>query len=849
MSLLRDYAASLAQPTLPFGPGDGDPAVRFDEVVSPDGSLRPAWKGMAALTVDLTASDFERVDGEIVTLLADDGVTYGNPEAGSQPWQLDPMPLVLDAATWSRLEVGLAQRTELLNAVLADIYGDQRLLAEGLIPAAAIFAHAGYTRPIARATGFDPHPLILSGTDLGRDAAGDWRVLTDRVQAPSGLGYAMANRRVISRVIPELYDEAGLHRMEPYFTALRSALLQAAPSNVADPRVVVLSPGTHSETAYDQAFLANILGFPLVQGGDLVVRDGWVWMKPSGFPRHAPTERVDVILRRVDADWCDPLELRGNSQLGVAGLTEAVRRGRVRLVNGLGAGVLENPALMPFMPAVCERVLGEQLRLPSVPTWWCGSAEGRDAVLDALATDRAAIIVREIDGRAADLAELDADEVRARILAAPHRYVGQERLPLSQAPGWGDAGRSSGTVAPYPVVLRTFTVRDGAAYRPLVGGLATLVDDARTAPSTKDVWVLKASPTDPDQGLAGVAPLSVPRAVPMLGPRALEDMFWVGRYGERAEDLIRLVITAHAHAEQLDFSSSAQGDAALAALIGALRRLCGTRWSDPDAELRSLLLDVDRPGSSAHSLDKLRDALEGVRDQLSGDTWRVFGITDAAMKLLRVSRRSPQIADSAGRMLSGLLSLQGVTANMMRDDGWHAIEIGRYLERSVQVCSLLAATTTVPDGPGVERAVLSGVLMAAESAVTHRRRYRGGVRASGVLELLLSDPDNPRSVGFCLARLRYHLGELSASTGSTRPERLLEHLEESLEETDIAALAASEAGSRPRLAAFLSDTRAHLHQLGDAIAHLHFEGGPLPQSLSSLALVEVGGMETPGGPT
>ncbi len=259
-------------------------------------------------------------------------------------------------------------------------------------------------------------------------------MLTDRVQAPSGLGYAMENRRVLSRVLPELYEEAGLHRMEPYFSALRSALLQAAPSEVADPRVVVLSPGTHSETAYDQAFIANILGFPLVQGEDLVVRDGWVWMKPAGFPQHEPHERVDVILRRVDAEWCDPLELRAGSQLGVAGLTEAVRRGRVRLVNGLGAGVLENPGLMPFMPAVCERLLGEQLRLPSVPTTWCGDPEGLAAVLAAVEADPTGYIVRQIDGRAADLVDLDPAQLRDRICSAPHRFVGQERLPLSQAP-------------------------------------------------------------------------------------------------------------------------------------------------------------------------------------------------------------------------------------------------------------------------------------------------------------------------------------------------------------------------------------------------------------------------------
>lgn len=836
MSLLRDYAAAISQPTLPLTGSGG----RFDEVVGADGALRPAWKGMAAIAVDLTSAELGRIDGEITTLLADDGATYGNPEAGSQPWQLDPMPLVLDAATWARLEVGLAQRTELLNALLADIYGEQRLLAEGVIPSAVVFGHAGYTRPIVRTRGFDPHPLILSSTDLGRDAAGEWRVLTDRVQAPSGLGYAMENRRVLSRVLPELYEGAGLHRMEPYFSAVRSALLQAAPADAADPRVVVLSPGTHSETAYDQAFIANILGFPLVQGEDLVVRDGWVWMKPAGFPQHAPHERVDVILRRVDAEWCDPLELRAGSRLGVAGLTEAVRRGRVRLVNGLGAGVLENPGLMPFMPAVCERLLGEQLRLPSVPTQWCGDPESLDAVLAAVDSDPSSVIVRRIDGRAAELTALESAQLRREVLSTPHLFVGQERMPLSQAPAWGDAGRASGRANPNPLVLRAFTVRDGAIYRPLVGGLATLVDDRKAAPSTKDVWVLKGTPSDPDQGIVEVPALPLARAVPVLSPRAVEDLFWSGRYTERAEDLVRLVITAGAYAEQLDYSSSVEGGAALRALIGALQRLCGTRWLDADLEQRSLLLDADRPGSAAHSLERLRDALEGVRDQLSVDTWRAFGSTDRAMKALRGSRR-PQIAESASRMLGGILSLQGVTANMIRDDGWHAIEAGRYLERSLQVCSLLAATTTVSFGVGVDRAVLGGVLMAAESSVTHRRRFRGSVRAADVLELLLADPDNPRSISFSLARLRFHLSQLAASTGSTRPERLLEHLEDAIEGVDIATLTAPVDGRRPRLDEFLAETREQLHRLGDAIVHLHFEGGPQPQPISSLLLTEIMG--------
>ncbi|WP_372734790.1 circularly permuted type 2 ATP-grasp protein, partial [Nocardioides sp.] len=280
MTVLRDYASALSQPAL-VGATETEP-TRYDEVVGPDGALRPAWTGLAELAVRITAADLRRADGDITAFLADDGVTYARPGEGQGPWQLDPVPLIIDAESWKPLEVGLAQRAELLNAVLADLYSEQRLLREGIVPPAVVFGHSGFTRVVARASTHDPRPLVFSATDLGRDADGHWRVLGDRAQAPSGIGYAMENRRVVSRVMPELYRRAGLHRMEPYFWALRSALLQSAQGDRADPRVVVLSPGTHSETAYDQAFVASALGFPLVQGSDLVVRDGWVWMKQPG---------------------------------------------------------------------------------------------------------------------------------------------------------------------------------------------------------------------------------------------------------------------------------------------------------------------------------------------------------------------------------------------------------------------------------------------------------------------------------------------------------------------------------------------------------------------------------------
>ena len=841
MSVLRDYAAALTQPTLPFASG-GQAAARFDEVIDPDGSLRAPWKRLADAAVELTPEALSRVEDEIARFIADDGVQYASTGANARPWQLDPVPLVIDAPAWAKLEVGLAQRAELLNALLVDLYGERRMLAKGLIPATAVFGHGGYTRAAAsgpRETA-DKRPLLIAGTDLGRDASGEWRVIGDRVQAPSGLGYAVENRRVISRVLPELYREAELHRLEPYYTALRETLLNAAPDASDDPLVVVLSPGTHSETAYDQASLANLLGFPLVQGDDLVVRDGEVWVKPAGWPHAAPSERVHVILRRVDPDWCDPLELRGDSQLGVAGLVEAVRRGSVRVVNGLGAGVLENPALHAFMPAVCEALLGEQLRLPSVPAWWGGDPDALDSLLARLSDGDETLGLRRLDG--ARTGARTPRRKAALLRADPRGHVVIERLPLSQGPVWSSgAGGAYGEATPQPLVLRTFTVDYHSAYRPLFGGIATVSGHAAADLISKDVWILKVDAEDADQGLAAITPLPVVASVPMPAPRALDDMYWAGRYAERTEDLLRIVLEAHVRLTPPSPLEPAVAGVGAAELMSALQRLTGHWWDGPEDELRSVLLDDDRPGGAAHSLGRMRGALEGVRDQLSGDTWRLFGSSERALRALRGGLRSRQIAETAEQLLTGILAFQGVTASMMRDPAWHAIEAGRYLERALQLCSLLAAALAPATARELERPVLEAVLTAAESSVTYRRRYRGRARTQGVLELLLAEPDNPRSLLFALTRLRFHLEGLPLSTGSTRPERLVDELRAAVESLDAGELAVAHGEGRSTLDGFLAEASAQLTQISDAITALHLTGGPPRLPLAARSFVEVTG--------
>ncbi|MFL6156563.1 MAG: circularly permuted type 2 ATP-grasp protein [Marmoricola sp.] len=806
MTVLRDYAAVLSQPTLTGS------APRYDEVVAPDGSLRPSWKGLAEIAVTLTQADLSRLDEEIRRFLNNDGVTYARPGQEPGPWQLDPVPLVISAAEWAPLEVGLAQRAELLNAVLVDLYGEQRLLREGLVPPEVVFGHAGFVRTMARGATRDVRPLVIAAADLGRTAAGEWTVLSDRAQAPSGIGYAIENRRVISQVLPALYREAGLHRVRPFLDAFRSALMQAAEAEVLDPRVVVLTPGTHSETSYDQANVAASLGFPLVRGSDLVVREGRVFLREYA----GALVQVDVILRRVDASWTDPLELRADSQLGVPGLSEAVRRGTVRIVNGLGAGVLENPGLIPFLPAASEALLGESLRLPTVPTWWCGdpaSAAHVLANLDSLA-------VRAIDRPGADLSGEPADLVRAQIRSNPHRFVGQERLELSQAPAY-----SFGALAPQPLTLRTFTLRSGSAYRPMVGGLASTQGFATAA--SKDVWVLKANPEEADADRSELLTLASVQARPPVVARALDDLFWFGRYTVRAEDTLRMLLAAHALSEDYLSRPWSAGGQASTVMLDALSVLTGPPAApeDVDKHLRSILLDASLPGSVAQSVTALRDCAQGVRDQLSLDVWKAFASYDRASWELVRHEHSYQVSESAGRMLNSTMALHGVTANMMRDEGWRMIHVGGWVERALQVTQLLRLVI-VRHGMDVDRMVLNQTLLAADSSVTHRRRYRGYVRPRTILDLLLTDPENPRSLIFALTEMRHHLGALKASTGSTRPERLLDELIEDCTSGDPTALIALDGETRPHLVKHLDHLTRQLSRLADSVPGVHFETGP-----------------------
>ncbi|HEY5822127.1 MAG TPA: circularly permuted type 2 ATP-grasp protein [Propionibacteriaceae bacterium] len=870
MTVLGRYLASAQQFDLL------EPRRGFDEFVAPDGTVRSGWASVVDGLDEFAETDLLHASREVARLLEDDNVTYTPsptstvsiadpagttpallPVTEPKPWRLDPMPLVLDDREWASLEAGVVQRAELLDAIMSDLYGARKLLSRQQLPPMAVLDHEEYLRAVVGTETVANQRLFMVAADLGRDPSGQWKVMADRTQAPSGAGFAMQNRRVISRVLPEIYHQAHLHRLTPFFQAMRLALVDAAPPHVEDPRVVVLSPGTHSETAFDQAFVASLLGFPLLEGSDLTVRDGRVWLRGIG-----KLEQVDVILRRVDSNWMDALELRGGSRLGVTGLLECVRQGTVSVVNNLGSGILENPALLPYLPELSERLLGSPLRLPSVDTWWCGDPASLSHVLTHLET----LVVRPISrgaGRGVVGSALSAEQregLAAKIKAAPHRFVGQEVLQLSSAPT-----SQHDQLVRRDVVLRSFAVRSGTSYTAMLGGLARVYNESDldkgplvTAPDgglAKDVWVVSSEPVvaarmvaprlDDDRSL--FAPGAAPAA---MVPRVLSDLFWFGRYAERAEDLLRLVLAARnvAIETDLDVTNSRALETLLRAVTHVSTAYPGFTRSGVAMmpEFRAMLLDRHRFGTAAQSIGQLSMAAQGVRDQLSEDVWIVLADMDRALAALAANAydQGLQLTDASERVLTGLLALAGIISeNMVRDPGWYMLDSGRGLERALQVAALLRVTLCKPRSSD-DRLVIEAVLTASESIVTFRRRYRGRAGTDAVIELLVLDQHNPRSIAYQLARIQTDLRAIPGTSPTARPLRLLDSLLERVRTADPAELAETMNGERPLLWGFLGGLQDQLRDLSLAIRDQFQQQPPPQQPLWRAGAVESG---SPGG--
>src|SRR5579859_5866196 len=477
--------------------------------------------------------------------IRDNGVTYNvyrDPQGMDRPWELDMIPLLLPSTEWSQLEASLVQRAHLLNLILADLYGPQRLVRERLLPPALLFASPGFLRPCHNIKVAGGIHLHLHGVDMARSATGQWWALADRTQSPSGAGYALENRIVLRRGLPEAFRDCQVQRLASFFRVVRDTLTSLAPKSRDHPKVVLLTPGPYNETYFEHAYLARYLGFTLVEGGDLAVRDHRVFIKTlEGL------QPVDVILRRLDDSFCDPLELRADSFLGVAGLVDAARAGNVTIANALGTGVIETPAILAFLPGLCRHLLGEELKLPSVATWWCGQPKELQYVLDHLGE----LIIKRAFPRDSrepvfgeNLTALEKSVLADEIRAHPYDFVGQEKIALSTAPMWLD-----NKLEPRSLVVRAYATATSDSYMVMPGGLTRVANapnstvvSMQSGGGSKDTWVLSDGPVNPVTLLAPTgSPAVLEQARADLPSRVADNLYWLGRYAERSEGLVRLL--------------------------------------------------------------------------------------------------------------------------------------------------------------------------------------------------------------------------------------------------------------------------------------------------------------------
>lgn len=809
-------------------------------MLHPDESFKEHWEQVGAAITALGTPELQRRQDDVRRLLEADGATYRILDTGRvQAWKLDAVPLLLSSAEWGSIESGVMQRAMLLDEVLRDLYGEQKLLQRGVIPPEVVARHPGFVRPYHGMALPDDRQLFTYALDLGRDGDGRFCAVADFAQVPSGAGYALENRVVLSRVFPSLYRDAHVHRVAPYFRALRAGLESLGEHRTETPRIVVLTPGSRSETAFEHAYLASYLGYGLVEGDDLVVRNGEVYLRTLGGQ-----ERVDVILRRVDAAYSDPLELRPDSRLGVPGLLEACRRGSVVVANTIGSAAIENPALNAFLPAAADALLGQELRLPVVPTYWCGDRTDRSHVLDHLD----ALMVKPIEGGAEwigpALSSRRREELRRRIEADPGNWTANEMLALSTTPTLTSSG-----LQPRRTLLRSYAVAHGGSFAVMAGGLTRVAPDPETAVISnqtgalaKDTWVLSSEPEQPSllwlrSGPPTPATLDDPFGG--LSERAAENLFWVGRYAERSESVVRLLRVVHDRRADLTLGDEA-GHRALNALMQALAIATYTLprsaavaepapFDNPDAELFSLACEPSRPGSLAFAVSHLLTAAEAVRDQLSIDTWQVTSTLERQLHTLSTTSpgRQDVVQGTLGSVMQSLLALHGLAGeSMVRDAGWYFMEAGRRVERFHHLGMLLRASLWARRDDATDSVVLEGVLMAAESIVTYRRRYRSRAQVETLLDLLLADPGNPRSLRYQIDRLDTALAALPHQGPDgvlSDVQRLVLQLSTSIRLADTARLSVvGENELRNTLADFLDENLLGIEQAARAISESSF---------------------------
>src|SRR5580700_7163976 len=616
----------VAQWTRDYVPLQGIP----DEYIAQDGAPRPVWTRFFEAFATLAPADIERRFATADRHLREAGVTYRAPgETADRSWPLSHLPLLIGEADWQQLTTGIAQRAELLELVLRDLYGEGRLVAEGAIPAAVVAGSTEYLRSVCGIKPPGGRFINMYAADVGRGPDGRWWVLGDRTQAPSGAGYALENRLVLSRAFATLYKSMNVERVAPFFEAFRDSLRAGADRD--EPRIGLLTPGSFSETYFEHATLARYLGFLLVEGDDLAVSGDRIHIRTV-----AGLKRLDVLLRRVDSNFLDPLELNASSQLGVPGLIDVLRKNGIVVANMPGSGVMEARALLGFLPHLCRRLLGEDLKMPHIATWWCGQASAREEVLSRL--DEIAIegaYRRDVPGfpgqspvLASGLPAADRERLRTAISDRGIDFVGQELVRLSTMPVW-DQGR----IAPRPFVLRVFAAATDQGWTIMPGGFCRIAEqpDARAVSMgdgarAADVWVISDRAVPATTLLPAVDTVRIRRIAGWVPSRAADNLFWLGRYLERAEATLRLV-----RALATSLRDPGKGSSPVLHSVERIQRLLvawgaisQTTRTQPAKIAVEALQSEERFGSALSLVRSAQRTATSLRERLSPDAWQVI---------------------------------------------------------------------------------------------------------------------------------------------------------------------------------------------------------------------------------
>ncbi|HEV7346126.1 MAG TPA: circularly permuted type 2 ATP-grasp protein [Devosia sp.] len=715
-----------------------------DEMIDPDGNLRPGWSQLMTAFDRLGPTElvarFERAD----QYLRDAGVfyrKYDGAEGKERDWPLAHVPLLIGETDWSRISSGLVQRAELLELIIADVYGDNRLVQQGLLPPELIARNGEFLRPLVGIKPASGHYLHFCAFELGRGPDGAWWVLGDRAQAPSGAGFALENRVATTRALSDIYADMNVHRLAGFFRSFRDTLF--ADAKRSGGRVGILTPGQLNETYFEHAYIARYLGLMLLEGEDLVVEDGRVMVRTV-----AGLKPVSVLWRRVDASFVDPLELRYDSRIGTAGMVEALRHGSISMINALGTGLLETRALSAFMPGLAQKLLGADLELAEIATWWCGQPREQRHVIDnfdnlligpAFSTT---LPFDDLRGTALGVS-IPAEQKAAlvdRIRANGADYVAQEPVRLSTAPVYAD-----GKMRPRPITLRVYAARTETGWTIMPGGFARVGSTLDTSAiamqrggQAADVWVLSSKPVErvsllpqDDQKLVRNAPGSLPS-------RAADNLIWLGRYAERCEASVRILRAYNARLAEL-------GKTDLPILTHCADFLDTIDVDASQAMPQGLLASID---SAVHSAGQ-------IRDRFSPDGW--LALNDMQKTAQRFATRIRSGDDATRAMTVLLRKLAGfsglVHENMYRFAGWRFLELGRRLERAIQIARIVGWLTRrdAPDGS------LEMLLEIGDSVMSHRRRYSVSAGTQSAVDLLALDPLNPRSVIFQLSELRMQI--------------------------------------------------------------------------------------------